>query len=73
MRRLYETQTRLSSPRCLKIRYASLCSSGYDPIGFALGLLRGCVHTSLRGEVVASGLVLHSNVNASALILLVLG
>ena len=37
-----------------------------------LGLLRGCVHTSLRRAVVASGLLLPSNVTASALILLVL-
>ena len=37
-----------------------------------LGLLRGCVHTSLRREVVASGLLLPSDVTASALILCVL-
>ena len=37
-----------------------------------LGLLRGCVHTSLRREVVASGLLLPSDVTASAVILLVL-
>ena len=37
-----------------------------------LELLRGCVHTSLRREVVASWLLLRSDVTASALILLVL-
>ena len=37
-----------------------------------LELLRGCVRTSLRREVVASGLLLPSDVTASALILLVL-
>ena len=37
-----------------------------------LELLCGCVRTSLRREVVASGLLLPSNVTASALILLVL-
>ena len=37
-----------------------------------LELFRGCVHASLRREVVASGLLLPSDVTASALMLLVL-
>ena len=37
-----------------------------------LELLRGCVRTSLRREVVASGLLLPSDVTASGVILLVL-